>query len=219
MREDLTEIVVLLDRSGSMRSIASDMIGGFNKFLEDQKKVPGEAKITLHQFDDCYQTDYQGLPIAEAPDLTPDTFVPRGTTALLDSLALTIEATGQRLAAIDEGQRPGKVMVVVVTDGLENASVKYSRHRSGAKKVLGMVTHQREQYSWDFVYLGANQDAIATSAELGFDANAAMTYAANSVGAKNMWGSTSSMLRSVRTGASKTATYTDEDRKKQEEAA
>jgi Mg-chelatase subunit ChlD len=123
------DITVVLDRSGSMASIASDVVGGFNHFVTDQQVQPGECRLTLVQFDHECEVVYAGRPIAEAPSLTAETFEPRGTTALLDAIGRTIDATGERLRALPEPDRPDRVLLVVITDGLENASIDYNRSR------------------------------------------------------------------------------------------
>ena len=112
-----------------MESIAADVIKGFNTFLADQQRQPGDCRLTLVQFDDRYEVLYTGRPLAEAPELTRETFVPRGTTALLDAIGRTIDATGDRLGALAEAERPDRVLVAIITDGLENASTDYSREQ------------------------------------------------------------------------------------------
>lgn len=177
MKKDYTDITVVLDRSGSMSSVADDTIGGFNRFLADQKAVPGFATITLVQFDDQYDVVIDAKPIADAAALTRETFVPRGSTALLDAIGKTIVRTGQRLAAMSEGDRPANVLFVIITDGFENASREYSRD-----KVFAQISEQRSKYNWQFMFLGANQDAIAEATKLGMSAGSSLTYANNAAG-------------------------------------
>ncbi len=181
MNNSLTDITVVLDRSGSMASVREDTIGGFNSFLEEQKKVPGSANLSLVQFDDQYEALYEGRRLQDAPCLSAQTFVPRGSTALLDAIGRTIHATGTRLAALPENERPGKVLVVVMTDGEENASREFS---SG--QIFDMITHQREKYQWEFVFIGANQDAIATGASYGIPQSNALNFAATPAGTRRM---------------------------------
>lgn len=171
VRADLTDLVVLLDRSGSMESIRTDMEGGFKSFLEEQKSLPGHAVLSLSQFDNVYEKVYVERPIAEAPPLR---IKPRNSTALLDAMGRLILETGQRLAAKPEADRPSQVIFMVITDGLENSSVEFTR-----EKVMSMVRHQEEKYSWRFLYLGANQDAIAVAEQLGISAGAALTYSSS----------------------------------------
>lgn len=178
MRQDLTDITVVLDRSGSMSSVRGDTIGGFNTFLKTQREASGQARISLVQFDDHYYSLYTASDVKHAADLNGESYVPRGTTALLDAIGRTIEATGQRLAAMPESERPAKVLFVIITDGHENASKEWNR-----KKVFDAITHQRDTYKWDFIYLGANQDAIATATrDLGLGAGKSMTFAHNAMG-------------------------------------
>jgi len=176
-KENSTEIVFVVDRSGSMSSIAADMRGGFDAFLAEQKKVPGECRVSLTRFDDQYEVVYEGRSLAEVPPLD---LQPRGSTALLDAVGRTIDAVGARLAAMPEHERPSKVLFVIITDGAENASREYNRRR-----VFEMITTQRTKFSWDFVFLGANQDAFAVAEGLGIDRGMAMNYAASGVGANS----------------------------------
>ena len=178
--KDETDITVVLDRSGSMASVRDDTIGGFNSFLEEQKAVPGSACVSLVQFDDQYEVVYECRDVQDAPDLSPRTFVPRGSTALLDAIGRTLNATGARLAALPEAARPGKVLLVVMTDGLENAS-----HEFGAGQVFDMITHQRDKYQWEIVFIGANQDAVLTGASYGLPASNALDYAATPAGTRH----------------------------------
>lgn len=213
MKHNYTHIAVVLDRSGSMSTVVNDTIGGFNTFLADQRSATGEATITLAQFDDQYEVIYANKPIVEAPDLTKETFVPRGMTALLDGIGRTINSTGAYLGNLPEDQRPEKVVFVILTDGGENSSREFTRG-----KVFEMITHQREKYDWQFVFLGANQDAISTGGLLGIAANASMTYAANGVGTKAAFASTSASLRSLRSGDADQMSYSDADREQQAQA-
>lgn len=194
--QNLTDIIVLIDRSGSMSTIKNDMEGGFNALIEEQKKLPGACNVTLAQFDTEYEQVYSCKPVAEVPLLELN---PHGSTALYDSLAKLITDSGNRYAAMKEEDRPGKVICVVITDGEENASHEYTR-----EKILDMITHQREVYSWEFVYLGANQDAYAVGTSMGF--NHSYDYAANSIGTTSMTNNVSKGLRSYRSGKGYTIT-------------
>ena len=186
MRQDNTDITVVLDRSGSMGSIASDIIGGFNTFLEAQKKVPGMATFTLIQFDgqDPYEVMENAVNIKDAKNLTHLTFVPRANTPLLDSLGMAITKAGERLSSMKEEDRPDQVIFVVITDGYENASKEYTKDM-----VNSMIATQTDIYKWEFIFLAANQDAIQTGASMGFQANNSMTYGANPTDVKNAFAS------------------------------
>ena len=215
MKQNLTDINVVLDRSGSMESVRTDTIGGFNAFLKTQKEAPGEATLTLAQFDDQYEIVHNGKNIQDVPNLTAETFVPRGMTALLDAIGRTVNATGARLSAMPEDQRPGKVIFVILTDGQENKSSEFTK-----AKINEMIKHQKEAYRWDFVFLGANQDAIHAGTSLGINAGNTMTYAANSKGTAAAFASVGATMCAYRSGASqaKNQFFSDEDRKKQKNA-
>jgi Mg-chelatase subunit ChlD len=171
MNTNLTEIAIVLDRSGSMASMSKEAIGGMNSFLESQQKLPGEARLTLVFFDHEYIVVQNGRPIKEVPPLDETTYVPRGTTALLDAIGRTINTIGERLARTPECDRPAKVLIVILTDGLENASQEFKRDQ-----ILSMIKRQREVYSWEFIFLGANQDAIQVGSAIGIAPRHAVTF-------------------------------------------
>lgn len=172
-----TDITIILDRSGSMESVKSDTIGGFNSFLNSQQQNETEASLSLVQFDDQYETLYIDKDIKQADKLTSNTFQPRGSTALFDAIGQTINSVGQRLAELAESERPDKVLLVIMTDGFENASREFS-----AEKISEMIKHQRNVYSWEFMFIGANQDAVLSANQIGIPTAASITYAANSAG-------------------------------------
>lgn len=212
MKQNYTDITIVLDRSGSMASVASDTIGGFNRFLADQKAVPGTATITLHQFDDQFETPIKAVNIQSAEPLTDKTFVPRGSTALLDAIGRAVVDTGERMKSLGNDCAE-KVVFVIITDGEENASHEYTR-----EKVLEMIKHQTDTYKWEFVFLGANQDAIKAGMTMGVNAANSMTYAANAVGTQSAFASSSANMRAFRTGAAKSMAYSAEDREAQAKA-
>jgi len=156
---NLTEIVMIVDRSGSMVTIQKDAEGGLNNLFQEQSRVPGEAHVTLVQFDTEYEMLFENKPLRDVPHYE---LQPRGATALLDAMAQTIRSVGDRLERTPDLQRPGKVVVVVVTDGEENSSKMFTR-----EQVFSMVEHQRTKYAWEFMYLAANQDAIAVGMSYG----------------------------------------------------
>jgi len=162
VNKDKTDITILLDRSGSMSSVVDDTIGGFNTFIEEQKKAPGVAVVSLYQFDDQYETVYAGRAVGEVPKLGRDTFVPRGQTALLDAICRTIDDTGARLRALPEADRPALVVLCIITDGQENASRLFTK-----AAVNERISRQRDVYKWQIVFIGSNQDAIAEATQLG----------------------------------------------------
>jgi Mg-chelatase subunit ChlD len=170
--KDETHIAVLLDRSGSMGSIKDDTIKGFNCFLKEQKAAGDNATLTLVQFD-TESTDvvHESKAIREVPDLNESSFQPRGGTPLLDALGQTIESTGRAMAAIPERNRPNKVVFVVVTDGQENSSLHFTKAR-----IKEMIDHQSSKYNWQFVFLGANQDAFDEAGAVGIAMDQAANY-------------------------------------------
>ena len=214
MKDGFTRLALILDRSGSMASIDEATVAGVNRFVEEQRQVPGTATLKLVQFDDVYEEVFD-TPTAEAPELTlsktprpgQKTYEPRGSTALLDAIGRTITELGSGLAAMSEDERPDKVIVIIMTDGLENASKTFT-----ARQVLDLIVQQRDIYKWDFVFLGANQDAIATAAKMGIAAASAMPYAANSAATTNAVNATSAAVRRSRT-TGQAVGYTVEERK------
>jgi uncharacterized protein YegL len=162
---------MVLDRSGSMADMATEAIGGFNGFLEDQQKQPGHAKLTLVLFDHEYIVAQDGRPVQEVQKLDAHSYQPRGNTALLDAIGRTITTVGERLDHTPEQERPDKVLIVILTDGLENASKEFS-----LKQINQMIQHQREVYSWEFRFLGADQDAIQVATSLGISADNAVQF-------------------------------------------
>lgn len=179
MQNDLTEIAYVLDRSGSMQSLASDAIGGFNAFISNQKQVEGRANFTLVLFDHEYLVVHKSEDIQQVPELDAKTYVPRGQTALLDAVGRTIDDLGAALASLPEAERPAKVIVAIFTDGLENASRVYTTERLAAS-----IQHQQDKYNWEFLFLAANQDAIATAATIAIPAAQAMNFTASPTGVR-----------------------------------
>ena len=177
MNKNLTELVFVLDRSGSMSSMVKEAMGGFNVFLEEQKKVEGEAKLTVVLFDHEYTLLCNGKNIKEVEPLTDSTYSPRGTTALLDAVGRVVDDIGKRLAATPEEQRPGKVLIAILTDGQENASKDYKKH-----KIHEMIKHQTSKYAWEFLFLAANQDAFAEAQLLGISFQNTSNYVNSSRG-------------------------------------
>lgn len=173
-RADLTDLTVILDRSGSMSACRVEAVGGLNAFVDKQKADPGETLFTLVQFDTQYEFVHSGIPIKSVPKLDLD---PRGFTALLDAVGRAIIETGQRLEKIPDDQRPGLVVMVIITDGMENASKEFTRDR-----IKQMIQHQQEKYNWQFTFLGANQDAFAEAQNMGISRAAAANYDVQNAG-------------------------------------
>ncbi len=205
MKHNFTRIAIVLDRSGSMESCKESTVSGFNEFIRTQQELPGEAMVKLVQFDDRYETVFD-MNLKLCPELTQNTFVPRGSTALLDAQGRTIVELGKELAALPENERPSKVIVVTLTDGLENASKEYNLERIGE-----LIREQRDKYNWDFVFLGANQDAIQTAAAMNIPLPSAMSYSTSKAGIAATMAAVSHYVGSARKG--KAAAFSEEDRK------
>ncbi len=182
MRENLTEMVFVLDRSGSMISLTADTIGGFNELIEKQKKLEGDAYVTTVLFDHEYEVLHDHVALKDVAPLTDREYFARGSTALLDAVGRTINTVGARLAAMPEEERPAHVVFVITTDGMENASCEYT-----AKQVREMVEHQQQKYSWQFVFLGANMDAVSEAGKLGISAKYAANFAPSRRGVSQMY--------------------------------
>jgi hypothetical protein len=168
-RSDLTHLYFLLDRSGSMQSIKSDIEGGFAAFVEEQRRGAGECLASLSQFDDVYEVVYADRPVADVPALD---LRPRNMTALHDAMGRMISDAGSSLAALPEDRRPGNVVVAIMTDGLENASKEWH-----APAIKSLVELQTKVYGWTFLYMGADQDAVEVGVGLGIPAEQSVTYA------------------------------------------
>ena len=178
MNNNLTEVVFIIDRSGSMRNLVDDTIGGFNSMIEQQKAdTNGEVRVTTVLFDNFYEVLHDHVDIKEIQPLTRFNYYARGTTALLDAVGKTIDSVGERLAATPEEERPGKVMFVITTDGKENASCSYTQ-----AQIKEMIEHQKTKYSWVFMFLGANIDAEEVGQSYGIDKSLSKTYTASSRG-------------------------------------
>jgi hypothetical protein len=200
-------IAVLLDRSGSMESIKSDSEGGFNAFIDDQRTQPGEAHVTLAQFDTEYEVVYADRPISNVGRLE---LQPRGMTALYDSLGRLITDVGAQLEATPEAERPGKVIVLVMTDGHENSSREWTH-----KAVSKAIKRQERDYSWEFIFLGANMDAVAIGQQLGFAADRSMTYATTSEGVSSSWDTNSKLVSKMRSAPARQRVdgYSEDERR------
>jgi uncharacterized protein YegL len=200
-----TDITVILDRSGSMEARRTDAIGGFNALVDDQKVQPGVAALSLVQFDTTYDVSFTEKAPIDVPALTMDTYRPSGGTALLDAMGKTIDATGQRLAALPEESRPGKVIVVVITDGEENSSREYTYPRLNE-----MICHQRDVYKWEFIFVGTNQDAIASASKVGIEPQNALTFGASPRATRLALDVVAGSISAMRAGLS--GHFTDEER-------
>lgn len=190
MKTGYTHIVLLIDRSGSMVSIKRDMEGGLRKFLDDQKKEEGECTVTAAQFDDKYDLLFPMVDIRKVPDIIIN---PRNSTALLDSMYRLIQEAGRELDALADDLKPSKVLFVTITDGEENASCEVSY-----EKLRALIRQQEDVYSWDFVYIGANQDAFAVGRNLGIKANSSRNFQTTTVGMVDLYSVVSNATRRYR---------------------
>lgn len=195
---DVKLIAALLDRSGSMQAIATDMCGGFDRFIDNERQQTGTTLVTLAQFDNRYEVVYAQQPVAQVPPLLLE---PRGSTALLDAIGRFVTDTGAALAALPEDQRPGEVTVLVITDGHENSSREWT-----VEAVRALIAQQETQYAWDFVFLGANMDAVEVGGALGFAPDKSLTFDADADAVAGAWGSvTSYTLKKRSRGAASAA--------------
>ncbi|MBO6268303.1 MAG: VWA domain-containing protein [Clostridium sp.] len=171
MKKNLTELVMILDRSGSMGGLESDTIGGYNSMLKKQREEDGEVLVSTVLFDDRSEVLYDRVPLEKMPQMTEKEYYVRGCTALLDAVGGAIHHIGNVHKYAREEDRPEKTIFVITTDGLENASREYSYGR-----VKKMVEQQKEKYGWEFLFLGANIDAIETAGRFGISADRAANY-------------------------------------------
>ena len=179
MKKDLTELVMILDRSGSMGGLESDTIGGYNSMLDKQRKAEGEVLVSTVLFDDRSEVLYDRVPLEKMPKMTDSEYYVRGCTALLDAVGRAIHHIGNVHKYAREEDRPEKTIFVITTDGMENASREYSYDR-----VKKMVERQKEEYGWEFLFLGANIDAIETAGRFGISADRAANYHSDHEGTK-----------------------------------
>ena len=177
MRKDLTELVFILDRSGSMRGLEADTIGGFNSLIDKQKKEDGEALISVILFDDRQEVLYDRVSLRNITQMDDSQYYVRGCTALLDAIGGAIHHIGNVHKYAREEDRPAKTLFIITTDGMENASRHYS-----FDKVKQMVEHEKEKYGWEFLFLGANIDAISVAGRFGISADRAVRYECDSTG-------------------------------------
>lgn len=205
MKKGYTDITFILDKSQSMGKVQMETIEGFNQFLKDQKEVEGEATFSLIMFDTSYNIIHNGINIQDVPDLNTDTYHPGNWTALLDAVSRGIDEAGKRLDAMEEDEKPETVIFVIQTDGEENSSKEAS-----LEDVNKMITHQTEKYNWEFVFLGANQDAFAAGSSLGISSAATITYDHSSIGTRHVFAAASKGLSKRRMG-DKVSGYFDKD--------
>lgn len=205
-----THITFVLDSSGSMSAIEDDTKGGFNAFLEDQRDEEGTATVTLYDFNTNIHLVYEEYPIEEAPKLADDNYTPGGQTALYDAIGTGITQTAERIGTLDADNKPDNVIVVILTDGKENAS------ETTQETVRKLVEYRRE-HNWEFLFIGANQDAALTASGMGMDADRSLDMAHSGEGTRAAYQSTSERISQARREGT-TGDFDETDLEKQEEA-
>lgn len=196
MKKTHSSLALVLDRSGSMSSCLEAAISATNHFLNDQKEAEGTADLTITLFDDRIEQPYEAIDLGEIPDFDTRTFVPRGSTALLDAIGHTIDCLGARLAALPEAERPGTVIVAILTDGYENASTHETWQSLNEK-----IRHQQDKYRWQFLFLAAGPDAIAQASRIGILDGNTSAYTNDSIGHAASTAAYSGKMKSIRAAA------------------
>ncbi|MBO6307749.1 MAG: VWA domain-containing protein [Oribacterium sp.] len=192
MSKGYTEIVYILDRSGSMGGLEADTIGGFNAMMEKQKKTGEKALVSTVLFDDRSEVIHDRVPIDKIEKMTDKQYYVRGCTALLDAVGGAIRHIGNVHKYIRPEDRPDNTLVVITTDGMENASSRYSR-----EQVENMVKHQKEKYGWEFIFIGANIDAYEEARKFGISKERAVNYVCDEIGTANVYAGISRAVCSV----------------------
>lgn len=193
MSNGTTELVFVLDRSGSMSGLERDTIGGFNSLLERQQTQPGDCVVTTVLFDDRYELLHDRVPLSNLQPMTENEYYARGSTALLDAIGRTIDKTANAQSGTLEAERANKVLFVIITDGQENASREYRCNR-----INEMITDKKERFGWEFLFLGANMDAISVASTFGIGADRAVSYRPDSMGTSLNYDGVSEAARSMR---------------------
>jgi len=193
MKKGLTELVFILDRSGSMGGLESDTIGGFNSMIKKQRGEKGEANVTTILFDDKYEILHDRVNISELKDMTDKEYHVCGSTALLDAIGRTIKGVNQKQEMLPEDEKAEKVIFIITTDGMENASREYDRD-----KIKKMIEKKQNKKNWQFIFLGANMDAVTEAGNIGIRADRAVTFACDSEGVKRNFKALGGVLSSMR---------------------
>lgn len=204
---NLTEVIAVLDRSGSMAGAIGDVIGNYNRFVKEQREVEGDCKFTLVIFDDKIDTVYEAVDVNDVADLTEETYFARNMTALYDAVGTAINRAGERYAAMPEEERPAKVVVFISTDGLENASREFSNQR-----LKEMIKTQTEEFSWEFVFTGANIDSDHSAGVMNISAANISNYAVSASGMACLYSNVGKKLADYRSGVVRTMAFTEEER-------
>lgn len=195
MKKNVTEVVFILDKSGSMAGLETDTIGGYNSMLNKQSKAEGEAFVTTVLFNHQYELLHDRINVRGISPITERDYEVGGTTALLDAIGFSIQKIGNVQKYTSEEERADKVLFVITTDGMENASREFSPYQ-----IKKMIKHQKEKYGWDFIFLGANIDAISTAAQFGIEEDFAVDYHADNIGTKLNYEMVSEAVVKLRSG-------------------
>ena len=194
MKKGLTELVFILDRSGSMSGLEADTIGGFNSMIEKQKKEEGEAYVSTILFDDRCEVLHDRIPMAQVPVMTEEQYYVRGCTALLDAVGGAIHHIANVHKYARDEDRPEKTLFIITTDGMENASRRYSYD-----KVQAMIKKEQEKYGWEFIFIGANIDAVQEAQRFGIRKERAVNYVHDEMGTETLYRSVSKAVCAIRT--------------------
>ena len=202
---NITELVFILDRSGSMAGLEADTIGGFNAMIEKQRNEEGECFVSTVLFDNYTEVLHDRVKLSEIQPMTDKEYTVRGSTALIDALGGAIHHIGNVHKYARPEDVPAHTMFIITTDGMENASHKYSSER-----VKSMIQRQKEKYGWEFLFIGANIDAVETAARYGIDRDRAVNYNADKEGTRIVYESVAKAVCSVRNCAPLSADWSDE---------
>jgi uncharacterized protein YegL len=195
MNNNLVELVCICDRSGSMDNILDDAIGGFDSFIDEQRNLEKDIKITLITFDGKVEEKVSDINIKNFKSLKNYDYVPRGNTALYDAIGFTINSVGNRLNKLKEEERPGKIIVVIQTDGQENYSKEFKFN-----DVKTMIEHQTDKYKWEFLFLGAGLKEEVYAFSKGIGINNSLSYSATGQGVRGVYTESASMVNSIING-------------------
>lgn len=193
MKKDLVELVFILDRSGSMSGLEEQTIGGFNRLISEQKEVKGEAIVSTVLFDDAFEVIHNRLPIQRIESMTSKEYYVRGSTALLDAIGRSIVKIRHIHQKLDEEAKPEKTLFFIITDGMENASKEFDYTH-----IKDYIELQKEKYGWEFIFMGANIDAIKTAKKFGVDSNRAVQYHSDEQGTNLNYRVMSETIRDLR---------------------
>lgn len=204
---NLTEVIAVLDRSGSMDTAITDVLGNYNRFVKEQKEEPGQCRFSLVIFDDKIETIYEAVDVNEVPELTQETYFARNMTALYDAVGTAINRAGERYAAMPENERPGKVVVFISTDGLENASQEFTNQR-----LKEMIKTQTEEFSWEFVFTGANIDSDHSAGAINIARGNITNFGMSASGMACLYSNVSKKLSDYRAGTVNSMAFTEDER-------